>query len=403
LVAHLSQYGGVKVKLLVIGCGQCGGRVADEFRRLSVGSRVQRGLDIITDAIAVNTDVADLSGLSHIKPDCQHRILIGGQKTGGHGVGKINELGAEVAGEDSDKIIESLRAAERFSETDAILLIAGAAGGTGSGSMPILTQQLKERYTDKPVYNLVVLPFRYEELNEERSIYNVGTCLKSAYLVADAVFLVDNQRYVRKNISIKNNLAKINTLVVRPFYNLLCAGEETNPKYVGSRVLDAGDIIQTLAGWTVIGYCKTQLPRIRFRGEGKLHFRAKVTETQKGTQAMEQAIGELSVKCNATDARRALYLLTAPPGEMNMDMIKELSTSLKNVATEAIVRSGDYPRGKDSVDVTVILSDLINSKRVTGYFKKTIDYISSAKRRQHGTDQEHMTIEETFRDIPSLV
>jgi len=109
------------VKLLVIGCGQCGGRIADEFRRLSVGSRVQRGLDIITDAIAVNTDVADLSGLSHIKPDYRHRILIGGQKTGGHGVGKINELGAEVAGEDSDKIIESLRAAERFSETDAIL------------------------------------------------------------------------------------------------------------------------------------------------------------------------------------------------------------------------------------------------------------------------------------------
>jgi cell division GTPase FtsZ len=403
LAAHLSQYGGAKVKLLVIGCGQCGGRIADEFRRLGVGSRVQRGLDIITDAIAVNTDVADLSGLSHIKPDYQHRILIGSQKTGGHGVGKINELGAEVAGEDSDKIIESLRAAERFSETDAILLIAGAAGGTGSGSMPILTQQLKERYTDKPVYNLVILPFRYEELTEERSIYNVGTCLKSAYLVADAVFLVDNQRYVRKNVSIKNNLAKINTLVVRPFYNLLCAGEEANPKYVGSRVLDAGDIIQTLAGWTVIGYGKTRIPRIRLRGEGKLHFREKVTETQKGVQAMEQAIGELSLKCNVTDAKRALYLLTAPPDEMNMDMIKELSTSLKNVATEAIVRSGDYPRGKDSVDVTVILSDLINSKRVMDYFTKTLEHIASARRRQQGIDYEHRGIEETFKDIPSLV
>ena len=377
--------------------------MADEFRRLSVGSRVQRGLDIITEAIAVNTDVADLSGLSHIKPDYQHRILIGGQKTGGHGVGKINELGAEVAGEDSDKIIESLRNAEKFSETDAILLIAGAAGGTGSGSMPMLTQKLKERYTDKPVYNLVVLPFKYEEMTEERSIYNVGTCLKSAYLVADAVFLVDNQRYVRKNVSIKNNMAKINALVVRPFFNLLCAGEETNPKYVGSRVLDAGDIIQTLAGWTVIGYGKTQIPRLRLRGESRLHFRKKVTETQKGVQAMEQAIGDLSLKCNANNAKRALYLLTAPPEEMNMDMIKELSTSLKNVATEAIVRSGDYPRGKDSVDITVILSDLVNSKRVMDYFSKTIDYISCSKRRQHGVYQEHMTIEDTFKDIPSLV
>ena len=85
------------MKLLVIGCGQCGGRIADEFARLNVRARVQRGIDIVSESLAVNTDIADLSGLSYLKSDYQHRILIGGQKTGGHGVGKINELGAEVA------------------------------------------------------------------------------------------------------------------------------------------------------------------------------------------------------------------------------------------------------------------------------------------------------------------
>jgi len=88
-------------------------------------------------------------------------------------------------------------------------------------------------------------------------------------------------------------------------------------------VLDAGDIIQTLAGWSVIGHGKTRIPRIRFLGENKLHFREKATETQKGAQAMDEAIGELSLKCNATDARRALYLLTAPPEEMNMELKKK--------------------------------------------------------------------------------
>jgi cell division GTPase FtsZ len=391
------------VKLLVIGCGQCGGKIADEFRRLSIKSRVQHKLDLITDALAVNTDVADLSGLSYIKPDYQHRILIGSQKTGGHGVGKINEIGAELAREDGDKIIESIRAAEQLSETDAFLLIAGAAGGTGSGAMPVLTQLLKERYTHKPVYNLVVLPFKFEEMTEERSIYNVGTCLKSAYLVADAVFLVDNQRFVKKNISIKNNLAKINTLLVEPFYNLLSAGEETNPKYIGSRVLDAGDIIQTLAGWTVIGHGQARVSRMRFPGKDNLHFRDKMTETQKGIQAMEHAINDLSLKCSATDARRALYLLTAPPEEMNMDLIKELSASLKNIAAEAIIRSGDYPRGKGSVDVTVILSDLTNSRKVMEYFTKTIGYISIAEKRRRGTQHGQRGIEEAFKDIPSLV
>ena len=34
------------MKLLVIGCGQCGGRVADEFARLNKKARSQRGIDI---------------------------------------------------------------------------------------------------------------------------------------------------------------------------------------------------------------------------------------------------------------------------------------------------------------------------------------------------------------------
>ena len=391
------------MKFLVIGCGQCGGRIADEFARQNKKANVERKVGIITDTLAVNADIADLSGLAYLKSDYQHRILIGGQKTGGHGVGKINELGAELAKEDGDKVIESVRTTEQFNETDAFLLIAGAAGGTGSGAMPILTQQLKERYIHKPVYNLIVLPFKYEETTEERSVYNVGTCLKSAYLVADAVFLVDNQRYTRKNVSIQSNMAKINTLVVDPFYNLLCAGEETNRKHIGARVLDAGDIIQTLSGWSVIGYGKARLPRIKFLSEGKIHFRDKVAATQKGTQAMNQAVGELSLKCNPTDAKRALYLLTAPPDEMNMEMIKELSSSLKYIAADAIIRSGDYPRGRGSLDVTVILSALTNSRRVVEYFTRTIDYISMNKRRRGGMEHEHRGIEEAFRDIPSLL
>jgi len=391
------------VKLTVIGCGQCGGRIADEFALLGRATRVRRGIDAVTNVLAVNTDIADLSGLSHVGSDYQHRILIGGQKTGGHGVGKINEIGAEVAREDGDKVIEGISATQRFFETDAFLVIAGAAGGTGSGALPVLTQLLKERYMHRPVYNLIILPFKHEEITEERSIYNVGTCLKSAYLVADAVFLVDNQRYITKNMSIRKNLAKINHLVVKPFYNLLCAGEEITSKYVGSRVLDAGDIIQTLAGWTVIGYGEVRLPRIRLLGEDKLHFRGKIAETQKGVQAMEKAIAELSLKCNATDARRALYLLTAPPEEMNMDLIKELSAYLKSIATEAIIRSGDYPREKGSLGVTVVLSDLVSSRKVMAYFTKTINYIAITKRRQGGVEHEHRGIEEAFRDIPSLL
>ena len=186
------------MKLVVIGFGQCGGRIADEFARLNSRARGTRGLDIVTGAFAVNTDIADLSGLHTIKSNYDHRILIGSRKTGGHGVGKINELGAEIAREDADKVIETIRSAKHFTETDAFLLIAGAAGGTGSGAISVMTQQIKERYIDKPIYNLIVLPFEHEETTEDRTVYNVATCLKSSYLVADAIFLVDNPRLVVK-------------------------------------------------------------------------------------------------------------------------------------------------------------------------------------------------------------
>ncbi len=133
------------MKLLVIGFGQAGSRVADDFARLNRRARGQRGIEIITGAFAVDTDAADLSGLSGIKSDDRHRILIGGRQTGGHGVGKINELGAEIARGDADKVIDAIRTTRRFFETDAFLLIAGAAGGTGSGALPVITQHIKER------------------------------------------------------------------------------------------------------------------------------------------------------------------------------------------------------------------------------------------------------------------
>jgi len=391
------------MKLIVVGFGQCGGRIADEFARLNRKARGQRGIDIVSGTFAVNTDVADLSGLTSIKPDYQHRILIGGRKTGGHGVGKINELGAEIAREDGDKVIDTLRTDKRFAEADAFLLIAGAAGGTGSGAISVISQHIKERYVDKPVYNLVVLPFEHEETTEERTIYNAATCLKSAYLVADAIFLVDNQRYVMKDSSLRSNLAKINATIATPFYNLLCAGEEKKHKYIGAKILDAGDIIQTVTGWTVIGYGKSQISLAKSLFTRARDFRNKATEAQKGMQAMDEAITGLSLKCNPVDSKRALYLVSAPAKEMNMDLIKELGTYMKSLAPEAVIRSGDYPRERGSLDVTVILSELSDVEKVRDYFTKTISLISTLKKRLEGVESKYKGIEITLKDIPSLL
>jgi cell division GTPase FtsZ len=390
------------MKLVVIGFGQCGSRIADEFARLNRRARGTRGIEIITGAFAVNTDAADLTGLSHIKSDYQHRILVGGRQTGGHGVGKINELGAEIAREDADKVIDAIRTAPHFFESDAFLLTAGAAGGTGSGAIPIMTQYIKERYMDKPVYNLIILPFEHEETTEERTIYNSATCLKSANSVADAVILIDNQRYVRKDFSLKNNLAKINALIVEPFYNLLCAGEEKKPKYIGAKMLDAGDIIQTLSGWTVMGYGKSELSLFNLPFKGR-NFRGKSTETHKGIQAMDEAISDLSLGCNPADSHRALYLLSAPAKEMNMDLVKELGNYLKGLLPEAVIRNGDYPREKGLMDITVILSELSEVEKIRKYYIISTAFIQEIKEREEEIAHKIEGIEEASKDLPSLL
>ncbi len=389
------------MKLVVVGLGQCGGRIADEFARLNGRAHARRGMTIVTGCFAVNTDAADLSGLSSISNDHRHRILIGARKTGGHGVGKINELGAEIAKEDSDKIIENLRNTKKFFETDAFLLIAGTAGGTGSGAISVVTQHLKERYIDKPIWNLLVLPFEHEESTEERTVFNVATCLKSCYSVADAVFLVDNQRYVRKDSSIQNNLSKINSMIADPFYNLLCAGEEKKSKYIGAKLLDAGDIIQTVVGWTVIGYGKTTAPL--FKLPTRSDFRKKGNEIQKGIQAMDEAISELSLKCNPADSRRALYLVSGPAKEMNMDMVKEIGDYMRDIAPEAIIRNGDYPRERGVVDVTVLLSELSDVEKVRDYYLRSTDLIPEFKKRQEETEDRLKALEDVSKDIPSLL
>jgi len=391
------------MKLLVVGFGQCGGRIADEFAKLNKKARSQRGIEIITGVFAVNTDAADLSGLSEIPKSYQNRILIGSRKTGGHGVGKINELGAEIAKEDADKIVDAIRTTKRFFESDAFLFIAGGAGGTGSGSIAVIAQSIKERYVDKPVYAMVVLPFEHEESTEDRTIYNTATCLKSTYSVADAVFLIDNQRYVRKDASISGNLTKINGMIVEPFYDMLCAGEEKKQKYIGAKLLDAGDIIQTLVGWTVLGHGRSEIPIFRLPQGKSQDFRKKGDETMKGIRAMDEAISELSLKCNPVDSKRALYLLSAPAKEMNMDLAKALGDYMRDIAPESIIRNGDYPRERGVLDVTVVLSEMSDVEKVRNYYIKSTNLIPEFKRRADETETKLKAVEDAAKDIPSLL
>ncbi len=389
------------MKVTVIGFGQCGGRIADEFARINRAAISRRGIEICPGVYAVNTDSADLAGLRYIKADYKHRILIGGNKTGGHGVGKINELGALVTKEESDKIFDAIDSTKHLYETDAFVLAASGGGGTGSGAISVMTKLIKERFDKKPVYDIVVLPFEHEEETEERSTFNTAACLKSVNAAADAVLIYDNQRLGRRENALNGDFGRINREIVDPFYDLLCAGEETKRKFIGSKTVDAGDIKQTLTGWTCMGFGRVDVPVFNFPF-GKAHFTAKSRQIAKGIQAMEHALANLSLECSTADAMRALFMVSGPAGEMNMEIVKEIGVHLRKIAPQATIRNGDYPREKDVIDVHIVFSALSNLGKIREYYGRSSSLIKEYRKRRETREQDQREMSELGKEIPVL-
>ncbi len=118
---------------------------------------------------------------------------------------------------------------------------------------------------------------------------------------------------------------------------------------------------------------------------------------------MDAAISELSLRCDPADSRRALYLVSAPSREMNVDLIKELGDYLRSITPQAIIRNGDYPRQRGLLDVTVILSELSDVEKIRYYYTKSTSQIPEAKKRREETASRLKAIEDTSKDIPSLL
>lgn len=99
----------------------------------------------------------------------------------------------------------------------------------------------------------------------------------------------------------------------------------------------------------------------------------------------------------------ALYLLSAPAKEMNMDMIKELGEYLRSIAPEAVIRNGDYPRERGMMDVIVILSQLNDVEKVRQCYAKLAGVVEAIKRKQKATARRLSVTEEASKDIPTLL
>lgn len=390
------------MKLVIVGFGQCGCNIADQFYALNTHAKsiLSRRIEILTDVFAVNTDEADLGGFRHIPTDKHHRIVVGGVRTFGHGVGKKNVDATKIIKESHSVITDNLLESRKFHESDAILAIASGGGGTGSGAIGWVVKKLKER-VEKPVYAAVVLPFGYEENGlTSYAVTNTATCLKTVNQYADAVFLLDNERFARRDHSLSRNLDQINSEFVNNFYDLFCAGEEKSQKYLGSKVIDAGDIKQTLRGIATIG--RGQINLATFRPRNKEHFREGIKESSTIAGALDKAMNNLTVSIDMEDARKILVLLTAPKPVITLHALEEVATMLQERAPKAVIRMGDYPRRGKDVSLTLLVSDLARVARVENLYLHAIDLFEKQADIDRETKEQVQVMHQTGDELATL-
>lgn len=96
----------------------------------------------------VNTDAVQLSQIRG------YRMFIGRSATGGRGASSLPELGRKSAEEDIEKIKKVVR------EMDAVFIICGLGGGTGTGASPVIAREAKIQ--NSLVISFATLPFKIE-------------------------------------------------------------------------------------------------------------------------------------------------------------------------------------------------------------------------------------------------
>ena len=418
------------MKLVIVGAGQGGSNIADEFVAMGKWVWKNRRIRIFTGddedplskgVFAVNLGAGDLYGLNHIPQTDDHTILLGTtDEFRGRGAGKVNADGAEQARRGAHKIVSTIRDNGDVPSADAMMVIATTAGGTGSGSVGVIVDLLKEAFK-KPVYALLVLPFE-NQYDDPDSMVNTATCLKRVMdnSSADAVFLVDNQKFVRGNQTMTYNYETMNRKIADSFMDILCVGEETDRRYIGE-VLDANDVIRILRGPTAIGISHTTIPkkqtsllgRFRSAAPKSNHFSVAKNQIERAQNVLHQALGELSIDCELWesgeahyDAQNVLGLFSGPADEATEEIVEMMDNTLAERVPGAGRRKGTYPgRVSDTISFTVIISNIGEGSamdRIETFFTDATRMLGEVQHKREGRQNKWETASKAAANLPNL-
>ncbi|MGM0371638.1 MAG: tubulin/FtsZ family protein [Halobacteriota archaeon] len=331
------------MKAALVGLGQAGGQIAEAIR----DADRQAGYGAVRGVLAVNTARPDLAGLD------VDTMLIGQDRVAGHGVGADNELGAEIMDADRGEVLAGLDGIIT-AETDAVVLVAGLGGGTGSGAGPVLARELKRIY-DQPIYGLGILPGR-----DEGALYqkNAGQSLKTFAREADSLLLVENDAWRQTDESVAASFRAINEKIARRLDLLFAAGEAVEG--VGESVVDASEVINTLrpGDMAAVGYAAADAAPDPGENVNV------ITSTARRALLTGMSVPE------TTRGEAALVLVAGDPDRLPRKGIERARQWIESETGTMAVRGGDLPIRGDRIAVVVILSGIAGSPRLQSFMER---------------------------------
>jgi len=365
------------MRLLIIGLGTAGSKIADTILMTSKASGNHSGLH----AIAVDNDPIVLENLTSIEEKAKFYFP----------KDNIDSPELITTGFTIDEVKAKLKKYD-VGMHDAILLCAGLDGGLVS-LVPHLVSIIRESMYE-PVFALVTIPA--EAAGDKKLIRSLKN-LQIIRDIVDGVIIFDNQLWlekVRTELK-KNSLQKssslsekfwipgtpekvtlepydlVNRHIAKRISVLIQAGEINNS--MPQTVLDSREILNTITGMSLItiGFSEEELPDTARIGFFKTRDESRVGKQEQAARIVrlaEKAVfRDISAYCDFSTAKKALVLLSGPEEELSMKGYMAIRKWVDESIAGFELRSGDNPissRHSRNVSVLILFSGLTIVTRI---------------------------------------
>ena len=341
------------MRILWIGFGQAGGKVVNTLMGFN---------QKFYDAVAINTEEADLADLNHI----HKKVLIGRYKHRGRGVGGDIEVAADIAQKAVSQMMDVIDVQNRRFDPEAFWIAGGLGGGTGAGGACVLAKELKETY-NKPVYALGMLPST-TDMPPEKEALHLSNALRSfewwrRYF--DNIMLVDNQQYEQRmdvRESLEQMYERINQNVAKRITTLLSAGEI---RPAPQEVFNSSEIIATLGSDGDVSAIGFKAERVRTKAEfWKGGIDPDSNELERIIQNSTETTS-LTFPCDITGSKNAALITHGRPEYLFTQAIIRGRAYLEDRTQISKVRYGDFPdKGSKTLSATTLFSSINDFSRL---------------------------------------